>query len=431
MCRTTAQTGHKRPVMIMIHGGGWRNGDKASPPIVGAKMRHFVGQGYVYASINYRLSSQTTEPNGVQHPTHAMDCAKAVAWIHDHVAEYGGDPARMHLMGHSAGGHLAAILGTNDRFLKKHGKDLSILKSNVLLDPAAIDIPRYIELESGRAMTALYELAFGKDPANWRDASPQQHVAPGKHIPPTLLFYAGDRMKLNVLAPAFVEALTKAGASSAAVDTITLDHGQINSHIGMVNEPMTALIMRLHAGEDATAFPKTIDGQSSAQAASAPTTACQPNPALAAAVHLHARLLASHSVDLQRDAKHQMTMKTNLHHSITPLLLCSLSVLCGATAHAQDARFKRFDKDGDGKVSRDEAKGTAAEVRFDELDKNKDGFLTPDEVPRGRTAEAGKRGTCHRHRIWTFAMPRCRRVWMRTCSRSTFMRRRMRRTCRS
>ena len=84
-------------------------------------------------------------------------------------------------------------------------------------------------------------------------------------------------MKLNVLAPAFVEALTKAGASSAAVDTITLDHGQINSHIGMVNEPMTALIMRLHAGEDATAFPKTIDGLSSAQEAST-TPPAEPGP---------------------------------------------------------------------------------------------------------------------------------------------------------
>jgi acetyl esterase/lipase len=117
------QTSAKRPVMVMIHGGGWRNGDKANPPIVGAKMRHFVGRRYVYASINYRLLSNTTEPNGIQHPTHAMDSAKAIAWIDDPVAEYGGDPAQMHLMGYSAGGHLAAILGTNERFLKQHGRD--------------------------------------------------------------------------------------------------------------------------------------------------------------------------------------------------------------------------------------------------------------------------------------------------------------------
>ncbi|MBM4093070.1 MAG: hypothetical protein FJ276_27220, partial [Planctomycetes bacterium] len=273
------QASAKRPVMIMIHGGGWRNGDKANPPIVGAKMRHFVGQGYIYATINYRLSAQTPQEDGIQHPVHAMDCAAAIAWIHDHIAEYGGDPDRLHLMGHSAGGHLAAIVGTNERFLKARGKDLSILKSNVLLDPAALDIPRCLKLANGRAMTGLYELAFGKDEANWRDASPQLHVAPGKQIPPTLVFYAGDRMHLDVLAPTFADALTKAGSPSRAVDTVTLDHGQINSHIGMIDEPMTALIMRLHAGEDASRFPAKLDGKSNAKTAPANPSATKPTDA--------------------------------------------------------------------------------------------------------------------------------------------------------
>jgi acetyl esterase/lipase len=248
----------KRPVMIMIHGGGWRRGDKAGLAILGAKLRHFVGQGYIYASINYRLSPETPNEDGIQHPIHAQDCAKAVAWIHNHIAGYGGDPGRLHLMGHSAGGHLAGIVGTNDRFLKAEGKDLSILKSNVLLDPAAIDIPRYIELNERRKMTPLYELAFGEDEANWRDASPQHHVAPGKHIPPTLVFYAGDRMNLDQLAPALAMALNKAGSPSQAVDTVSFDHGQINSYIGMIDEPMTKLIMRLHAGEDASRFPALL-----------------------------------------------------------------------------------------------------------------------------------------------------------------------------
>jgi len=250
--------GEKSPVMIMIHGGGWRGGDKASPAIVGAKMRHFVTKGYIYASINYRLSPQTPEEGGLKHPVHAQDCAKAIAWIHNHIEDYGGDPDQLHLMGHSAGGHLAGILGTNERFLKAEGQDLSILKSNVLLDPAALDIPGYLELVNGRGMTALYKLAFGEDEANWRDASPQHHVAPGKCIPPTLIFYASDRMNLDQLAPALARTLSEAGSPSQAVDTVTLDHGQINSHIGMIDEPMTELIMRLHAGEDASSFPAML-----------------------------------------------------------------------------------------------------------------------------------------------------------------------------
>jgi acetyl esterase/lipase len=248
----------KRPVVIMIHGGGWRNGDKANPPIIGAKMRHFVGAGYIYASINYRLSPQTPSPDGVRHPAHVEDCAAAIAWIHDHIAEYGGDPERLHLMGHSAGGHLAGLVATNERFLKAHGKPLSIIKTNVLLDPAALDILRFVELTKERGMTALYELAFGKDPAVWRDASPSLHVKTGKGIPPTLIFYAGDRMRLDVLATALADSLTKAGSPSRAVDTVSLDHGQINSLIGMVGDPMTALIMRLHAGEDASTFTGTL-----------------------------------------------------------------------------------------------------------------------------------------------------------------------------
>ena len=136
-------------------------------------------------------------------------------------------------MGHSAGGHLAAILGTNGRFLEAKGKDLSILKTNVLLDPAAIDIPGYLASVNERGMSLLYKLAFGSEQSNWHDASPQDHVAPGKGIPPTLLFYAGDRMKLDRFGPAFARSLTEAGSPSQAVDTVTLDHGQINSHIGI------------------------------------------------------------------------------------------------------------------------------------------------------------------------------------------------------
>lgn len=107
-------------------------------------------------------------------------------------------------------------------------------------------------------MSALYDLAFGSDEADWRDASPSLHVEPGKNIPPTLIFYAGERMRLDVLAPALAVSLTEAGSPSRAIDTVSLDHGQINSQVGMIGDPMTALIMRLHAGESPTAFPVTL-----------------------------------------------------------------------------------------------------------------------------------------------------------------------------
>ncbi|MEM1443539.1 MAG: alpha/beta hydrolase fold domain-containing protein [Verrucomicrobiota bacterium] len=247
-----------RPIMIMIHGGGWRGGDKASPAMVGAKRNHFVGNGYIYCSINYRLSPRDREAEGVVHPTHVEDCAKAIAWIHDHMADHGGDPDNMHLMGHSAGGHLAALVATNGRFLEKEGKNLSIIKTNALLDPAAIDIPGYIEHTKGSAMSFSYSKVFGEEDSALIDASPFAHVAPDKGISKTILFYAADRMNLDLFGPKFTDALTAAGIPSVSVDMVSLDHGQMNSHIGMIGDPMTGLIMELHAGKDPLRFPGVI-----------------------------------------------------------------------------------------------------------------------------------------------------------------------------
>lgn len=253
---TASGDGH--PVLVMIHGGGWRGGDKASPAIVGSKMAHFVKQGYIYASINYRLAPERPGTKGIQHPTQVQDCANAIAWIHSNIAKHGGDPNNIHLMGHSAGAHLAALVGTNERFLKAAGKDLSVIKTNVLLDPAALDVPRYIEINRGRGMTQLYDHVFGNTEEARRDASPQQHIQKNKPIPPTIIFYAGNRMNLDVLGPAFASAMTDAGIPAKAIDTVILDHGQINSRIGLVDEPMTKLIRQLHAGKDAQKFPSSI-----------------------------------------------------------------------------------------------------------------------------------------------------------------------------
>jgi hypothetical protein len=82
-----------------------------------------------------------------------------------------------------------------------------------------------------------------------------------------------------------------------------------------------------------------------------------------------------------------------------------------AQTAAPDARFKQYDKNSDGKISRDEAKGTAAERSFDRRDQNKDGFLTPDESPRGRTRpryRARRPLPQHPSRIATSAIGNCR-----------------------
>jgi acetyl esterase/lipase len=83
------------PVLIFVHGGGWTSGDKNLYSFVG---RAFAEQGFVTAVINYRLSPQ------VQHPAHIEDVARAFAWVYRNIAQYGGNPEKIFVMGHSAGG---------------------------------------------------------------------------------------------------------------------------------------------------------------------------------------------------------------------------------------------------------------------------------------------------------------------------------------
>src|SRR3954447_9412760 len=110
---------HGLPVVFWIHGGGWQTGDKSS---VQGKPQAFTDKGFVFVSTNYRLLP------GVDMGTIVRDVARSVRWVHDHIAEYGGDPKRLLVMGHSAGAQLAALICTDDRYLKAEGLSLALIK---------------------------------------------------------------------------------------------------------------------------------------------------------------------------------------------------------------------------------------------------------------------------------------------------------------
>jgi acetyl esterase/lipase len=225
--------------MVMVHGGGWRRGDKAARAMVQQKAPFFVGAGYVYVSINYRLSPD------VQHPAHVRDVAAGLAWLHENVQKHGGDPDRLFLMGHSAGAHLAALVATDERYLHAAGRDLAIIKKVVLLDSAAYDIPRYVdELGAGPVMRRMYSAAFGDDQEAWRDASPRTHVAPGKGIPPFLVFHTGSRLAAETLSRELADALIEAGTSAQVMHAADKDHGSLNADIGREGDWVTQLIMQ-------------------------------------------------------------------------------------------------------------------------------------------------------------------------------------------
>jgi acetyl esterase/lipase len=91
------------PVIVFIHGGGWRSGDKSRGEHM---LPRLAEAGFLCFSINYRLTRVYS------HPAQIEDCKSALAWVHSNAELYKGDPQRIAVMGESAGGHLAALLGT-------------------------------------------------------------------------------------------------------------------------------------------------------------------------------------------------------------------------------------------------------------------------------------------------------------------------------
>jgi arylformamidase len=225
----------KAPVMIMIHGGGWQIGDKQNRGLNDNKIPFFSENGFVYLSINYRLSP------AVKHPAHIEDVAEAVSWVYENIGKYGGDPNKIFVMGHSAGAHLAALVATDERRLKKHGKDLSVIKGVILLDGAGYDIPPQMKGLSffGGILREMYVNAFTTDENIQKDASPYYHIGKGKNIPPFLIFTAGGRIASVNQSKKMVEALQKAGVQAETIDDIDKNHGSINRNFGLSEEMIT------------------------------------------------------------------------------------------------------------------------------------------------------------------------------------------------
>ncbi|MFA7277188.1 MAG: alpha/beta hydrolase [Pseudobdellovibrionaceae bacterium] len=153
------------PVIVMVHGGGWRHGDKAMGKGMKYKAAYYTGKGYIFISVNYRLLPDT--PPDVQ----AVDVAKAVALVQKKAVSWGGDPARIVLMGHSAGAHLVALLSVHPAAWARTG--LRPWAGTVVLDSAAIDL---VKVMSGRHV-GLYDDAFGDDKTYWTQNSPLHQLA--------------------------------------------------------------------------------------------------------------------------------------------------------------------------------------------------------------------------------------------------------------
>lgn len=105
------------PTVVFVHGGAWVMGDRKDPSN-GALARALQAKGVACALVSYRLVPDTMPANQVR------DVAAAFAWVRAEIAKRGGDPKRVFLAGHSAGGHLAAMVASDPKYLKDQGLGL-------------------------------------------------------------------------------------------------------------------------------------------------------------------------------------------------------------------------------------------------------------------------------------------------------------------
>lgn len=209
------------PVFFFIHGGAWRAGSKDGFARHG---QTFASHGIAFVATNYRLSP------AVKHPAHIEDVAAAFAWARPYLEKRGADLKRIFVSGHSAGGHLAALLATNPAYLKKHG-----------LSPADI---RGVAPISGVFVVGgpRMEATFG-DAESSKGASPQT-FASGK-LPPMLIFYADKELgALGKQAEAFGKAIKQAKGPVAVRMVKDRDHGTIMRKIADKDDPVTQALFQ-------------------------------------------------------------------------------------------------------------------------------------------------------------------------------------------
>jgi arylformamidase len=225
------------PVMFWIHGGGWEVGDKDD---VGLKPKVLTERGFVFVSTNYRLLPD------VEMDVLIRDVAKALGWVHRNIDQYGGDPKRIFVGGHSAGAQLAALLCTDDRFLTEEGVSFDALKGCVPVDGDTYDIPKIImtaehrqALYGGKMPTFGHRQKFGNDPEKHLDYSAVTHVAKDKGIPPFLLLYFPGNPDTNAQARLLEAALKDAEIPVKAYGKSDSNHSALNNDLGKPDEPAT------------------------------------------------------------------------------------------------------------------------------------------------------------------------------------------------
>lgn len=223
------------PLVIFVHGGGWKRGSKDVAASRYAPA-HYTGLGYNYASIDYRLVPAATVEQ------QAADVALAAKALIDRARELGIDRSKVVIMGHSAGAHLVALVGTDEQYLRGAGLSFADIDGVIPNDGAAYDVAAQMK-DGGPMMQDTYLQAFGTDPARQRALSPTLQAA-SPNAPSFLLIHV-QRKDGAAQAKALEAALRQAGTK---VERREFEgrglqgHAEINRQLGNPDYPATPVV---------------------------------------------------------------------------------------------------------------------------------------------------------------------------------------------
>ena len=207
----------KKDVIIYFHGGSWKGGKKDTYKFLG---KRFAKKGFVIVIANYRLSPE------VKYEAMADDCTAAVNWVYDNIGEFGGDKNKITVSGHSAGGHLAAVISMNSSYQDLQSK----IQKTILIDPFGLDMHTYFNEYKNDYADGLKKNTFGYKSEEWKAASPLYSIKPDFKIP--VLVLVGGKTFPTILqsTAVFHDRMKQAGNQSTL---ITIEG---KKHIGMISQ---------------------------------------------------------------------------------------------------------------------------------------------------------------------------------------------------
>jgi acetyl esterase/lipase len=232
----------RAPVVLWVHGGGYRVGDKRNA--VADKVRLFNARGWVFVSVNYRLTKAGV-PSSAHYPDHFRDVAAAIAWTRAHASAFGGNPHRLAVLGHSAGADIVSNVITNPWWLGERGLPLRAVRCAGPLDTAGFDKTRSSDDSSESAM---WRVALGNAPNYKTTTSATLLARAGTGVPPTITVVRGVSSRRSIETD-FAAAIRRAGAPATVIDARSLTHEQVNRRIGAPGDTvMTPPLMRFLRG---------------------------------------------------------------------------------------------------------------------------------------------------------------------------------------